>query len=243
MSRRAAAAAVLALGAVALCPTAARASGLDVRLGAFAPRAHSDLFSDDADLYTLESRSRQCTTTDCPGLRTRDWVGVYGGAEYSFNLGEHTELGFSIDGYGRTLHTSYRQSVRDDGSEIRQDLKLSLVPVGVSLRFLPASHHAPIQPYVTVGGDVVFYRYEEFGDFIDFFDPNRAIQPDSFRSDGAVLGGHAAAGLRVPLGHDFALTGEVRYLWAQKKRMNDDFDLNHLDVNGGSATLGFRIRF
>jgi hypothetical protein len=241
MSR--AAAAVLALGVVAMSPAAGWASGLEVRLGGFAPRAHSDLFTDDADLYTPDFRNRDCTATTCPGVRTRDWRGLYGGAEFSFNLDPHVELGFSVDGYGRRIPTNYRTSVRDDGSEIQQDLRLTIVPVGVSLRLLPADKYAPVQPYVTVGGDVFFYKYEEFGDFIDFFDDSRPIFHDSFRSQGAIFGGHAAAGLRVPLGHDFAVTGEVRYQFAPTKRMNDDFDQNRIDVSGGSATLGVRLRF
>jgi hypothetical protein len=241
MSRRAAV--VLGLSLVAMSPAAGWASGLEVRLGGFAPRAQSDLFSDDADLYTRRSRSDECTATSCPGIEKKDWRGGYGGAEYSFDLGHHAELGFSIDGYERRIPTSYRNSVRDDGSEIRQDLRLTIVPVGVSLRLLPASRYAPVQPYVTVGGDVFFYKYEEFGDFIDFFDDSRPISPDHFRSEGAVVGGHAAAGLRIPMGHDFALTGEVRYQFAEKRRMNDDFDLNHIDLNGASATVGVRLRF
>jgi len=117
------------------------------------------------------------------------------------------------------------------------------MPVGLSLRVLPLDRFAPVQPYVTVGGDVIFYQYEEFGDFIDFFSRNLDISSDSFKSDGAAFGGHAAAGLRVPLGHDFAITGEVRYQFAQKKQMGDDFRNNRLDLNGPSATLGVRLRF
>ena len=118
-----------------------------------------------------------------------------------------------------------------------------MVPLGVSLRVLPLDRYAAVQPYATVGADVFFYKYEEFGDFIDFFDNSRPIFNDSFRSQGAIFGGHAAAGLRVPLGHDFAITGEVRYQFAPTKRMNDDFDQNRIDVSGGSATLGVRLRF
>jgi hypothetical protein len=118
-----------------------------------------------------------------------------------------------------------------------------VIPLGVSFRFLPLDRRAPVQPYATVGGDVFFYRYEEFGDFIDFFDPGRAILPDSFISDGAIFGGHVAAGLRVPIGHDFAITGEVRYQFAGKHQMDDDFSLNELDVSGTSVTVGARLRF
>jgi hypothetical protein len=233
-----AAAAVLALGLVAASPVAGWASGIEARLGGFFPHAKSDLFADDADLYTADP-----TKATPPRLRARDWAGLYGGAEYSFNVVPHLEMGFSIDGYGRSIPTAYRDFTRPSGSDIEQTLKLTLVPVGVSLRAMPMGRYAPVQPYVTVGGDVIFYQYEEFGDFIDFFSRNLDISSDSFKSDGAVLGGHAALGLRVPVGHDFAITGEVRYQVAQKKQMGGDFRNNRLDVNGASATLGVRLRF
>ena len=122
-------------------------------------------------------------------------------------------------------------------------MRLTVIPLGVSLRVLPLDRYAAVQPYATIGADVFFYQYEEFGDFIDFFSDNLDIRSDSFKSDGAVFGGHAAAGLRIPLGHDFAITAEGRYQFAQKKTMDDDFDRNRLDLNGASATIGIRLRF
>jgi hypothetical protein len=66
---------------------------------------------------------------------------------------------------------------------------------------------------------------------------------DHFVDDGAALGFHALAGLRVPVGDDISLTGEARYLWARKD-MGDDFgnDLR-IDLSGLSATFGITIRF
>jgi opacity protein-like surface antigen len=241
MSR--AAAAMLTLGLVALSPAAGWAGGLEVRLGAFFPRAESDLFLDDNQLYTPDSRRHECTASACPGVQKSDWIGFYGGAEYSFNVAEHVELGFSVDVYDRTQDTFYRNDVRDDGTDIRQTLKLTLVPVGASLRLVPMDRFAPVQPYLTVGADAIFYDYKEYGDFIDFYQDSRPISYDSFESDGIAFGGHAAVGLRIPLGHDFALTAEGRYQFAGKKRMDDDFNLNQLDLNGASATIGVRLRF
>jgi hypothetical protein len=241
MSR--AAAAFLALGLVAGSPSAGWASGLELRFGGFFPRGDSDLFDDIRELYTPDSRANECTVTSCPGVQPSDWNGLYGGVEYSFNVAPKVEMALSLDGYGKDIESSYRDSVRDDGSEIRQTLRLVEIPLGVSFRVTPLDRHAPVQPYVTIGGDVFFYRYEEFGDFIDFFDDSRPIQYDSFVSDGVVFGGHAAVGLRVPLGHDFAITGEVRYQLAPRQQMDDDFSLNQLDLSGTSATIGVRLRF
>ena len=241
MSR--AAAALVAVGLVVGSPAAGWASGLELRLGAFFPRAQSNLFDDVNELFTPDSRADECTQDFCPGVQKSDWIGLYGGGEYSFNLARQVEMGVSVDVYSREIHTSARSDTREDGSEIRQDLRLTFVPVGLSFRFLPLDRRAAVQPYLTVGGDLFYYQYEERGDFIDFFDDDRPISFDAFESDGVVFGGHAAAGLRVPVGDDFAVTGEVRYQFAPRKQMDDDFSLNEIDLNGISATIGVRLRF
>jgi len=233
MSR--ATAAVLALGLVALSPAAGWASGLELRIGAFFPRGESDLFVDDNELYSRAG--------ELAGVTPNHFDGLYGGVEYSFNVAKKLEMGISIDGYGKTIPTVYRDFTRPDGSEIEQNLRLFTIPLGLSLRFLPRDRFATVQPYVTIGADVIFYQYEEFGDFIDFFSDNLDIRTDSFESDGAAFGGHAAVGLRIPIGHDFAITAEGRYQFAERKRMEEDFDQNIIDVNGASATIGIRLRF
>jgi opacity protein-like surface antigen len=202
------------------------ASGLDLRAGAFFPRADSTLFDDDSELYTVDKD---------------DWRGFHGGAEFSWNLGETVELGVHLDGYGRTLHTNYREFNRPSGREITQTLKLTTAPLGVTLRFVPMGQRR-FSPYVGAGADVVFYEYEEFGEFIDFEDEELPIFDDAFISSGAAGGFHVVGGLRVPVNDDFSITGEVRYLWA-KTDMGDDFRGSEIDLSGPSATIGLHVTF
>jgi hypothetical protein len=155
---RATAAVLLALGLVALSPAAGWASGLELRIGGFFPRGESDLFFDDNELYSRAG--------ELAGVTPNHFDGLYGGVEYSFNVAKKLEMGISIDGYGKTIPTVYRDFTRPDGSEIEQNLRLFTITPGLSLRFLPRDRFATIQPYVTIGADVIFYQYEEFGDFI-----------------------------------------------------------------------------
>lgn len=226
MSRVTGAVAVLAVAL--LWPAAMEAGGLELRGGAFFPRAEANIFDDTTELFTVDRD---------------DWAGFAGGLEYSMNLGQRLELGFHVDAYGRNHRTSYRDFVRDDDSEIRQRLRLTIVPVGASVRFLPAGRRARVSPYVAVGADVIAYHFEEFGDFVDFQTSGLDISEDSFTSSGAAFGLHAAAGLRVAVGTDFSVTGEVRYLGAGTRRMADDFDLNEIDLSGAQATIGLHLRF
>jgi opacity protein-like surface antigen len=217
---------VLVLGLLMAMPQSAAASGAELRLGGFMPSADSNLFDDDDDLY---------------GTEDDDWRSFTGGLEFSFDLGPNVELGLHVDGYGRQLSTSYREFTHSDDSEIRQELKLSVVPVGASLRILPAGKRAALSPYIAAGVDVVGYKYEEFGEFIDFRG-DFEILDDAFIDEGAAFGWHAAAGLRVRINYDVYVTGEVRYL-NSKTDMGEDFAGNRIDLGGIGATVGVNIRF
>jgi opacity protein-like surface antigen len=217
---------ILGIGLMLSAPASTFASGIELRLGGFGPRGHSNLFDDVDELFAVGRN---------------DFRGFTGGIEYSLGVGDHVEVGFHLDGYGRTVTSSYRDFEHEDGSPIFQDLRLNIVPLGATLRFLPAGRRARFSPYLAAGADVFFYKYEEQGDFIDFFADNE-IFADAFVSEGATGGFHVAAGLRVPVSHDFSLTGEVRYQQA-RTRMDDDFSQNELDLSGTSVTLGVHLRF
>jgi opacity protein-like surface antigen len=218
---------ILGCGLMLLAPASTFASGIELRFGGFEPRGNSNLFDDVFELYAV---------------RPEDFRGFTGGMEYSFNVNDHVELGLHVDVYSRSVDSTYREFEREDGSPIFQELELDVVPLGATLRFLPAGRRAKISPYLAGGADVFFYEYEEKGEFIDFFDDDLPISADAFISDGATFGFHAAAGLRVPVNPDFSLTGEFRYQWAETD-MNDDFSLNRLDLSGASVTVGMHLRF
>jgi hypothetical protein len=211
--------------------TPLRAGNLDLRVGAFFPRADSgapnDIFRDNSELFTVSSS---------------DWTNAIGGAQYNVALHRFVEVGLSLDYYSRENFTSYRDFVRPDDSEITQTLRYELMPLGVTVRLIPTSRSAKIAPFVGVGGDVIFWKYEEWGDFVDFGSPRRPIDYDSFLSEGADVGFHVTGGVRFALGDDFAVVGEARYMWAEAD-MGDDFYQNRIDLSGLSVTLGFNIRF
>jgi hypothetical protein len=233
MSRLLLAVVLSALGATA------HAQGFDVRFGAYFPSANSNLFADVSSLYT---RGAAFGTATPPGLTQSDWEGFFGGVEYNHKIVKNVELAVSFDWYGKTLDTSYRDYVRPDDSPILQTLRLQIMPIGVSVRIVPTSRRARVAPFVVAGVDAMVYEYEEFGDFVDFFDPDLTVIPDSFISNGVGFGVHAGGGLRVALSDDFAIVGEARYYWSETD-MADDFQANRIDLGGVAVTVGFHVRF
>jgi hypothetical protein len=233
--------------------TQANAGGLDVRLGAFIPRAKDcgipssqpatyTLFQDVCELFVPDSRS-----LDDFDWKS-EWVGFTGGAEYNHVLVDNLELGVHVDGYAKSVDTSYRDFTWDDGGEIFQTLRLNVVPMGVTLRLIPTNKRTRLAPYAGGGVDLVYYKYEEYGDFIDFFDPDLPVFYDEFYADGVTFGFHAAGGIRFYFNRDFALVVEGRYLWADAE-MGDDFSpnepglVNRIDLGGASVTVGLHVRF
>jgi hypothetical protein len=209
----------------------ARAGELELRAGAFAPRADTgavnDLFRDDAQLYTVSKG---------------DWTSFSGGVQYNFKVARNVLFGVSVDGYDRTLQTSYRDYQRPDGRNIYQTLHFEVVPMAVELRFQPTSRRTKVAPFVGVGGDLFYWKYEEYGDFVKFNDPNLPVISDSFFSEGWNGGVHVTGGVRFAVSDDVGIFGQFKYQWG-KADMGYDFRGNKIDLSGASYLGGVSIRF
>ena len=214
------------LVAALVVPAAADAGSIGLRGGAFAPRADSLLFDDDAELYTFEKS---------------DLNGFTGGIEFAFDVGKRFEIGLHVDGYGRDVHTSYRDFTFESGREIRQTLRMVSAPAGVTLRLLLADRDGTFVPWVGGGADAVFWEYEEFGDFVDFESRDLDVYEDSFASEGVAPGFHASAGAWWRVTDDVALSADARYLWATDE-MGDDFRGYDIDLSGFAFTVGVQLR-
>lgn len=234
---------VLVLGAA----LPAQAGSLDLRLGAFFPRADTrsreennfDLFRDVSTLYTNSSKGRPVSKSD--------WVGFLGGAQYNFKLARHLELGVGLDGYSRTLDTEYTDYENDKtGRPILQTLKLEIVPISAELRFTTTKRYARVAPFVGIGVDLFYWKYEEFGEFINFRDPGLQVEEDSFIADGVTPGLHVSGGIRFGITDDIGVIAQGRYQWGSTnmgKGFRDDFPDNKLDLSGATATVGINFRF
>jgi hypothetical protein len=214
-------------------------------VGAFLPRqrdcgipssvsADYTLFQDVCELYAVGQGA---------------FHGWYGGGEYNHVVAKNVELAVSFDYSSKTVDTFYRDYERPGGGgNIYQTLRLRTSPLGLSLRFIPTRKSVRFAPFVGGGIDAVFYRYEEYGDFIDFHDPNLAIYGDHFVDESTAFGAHALGGFRYYFNRDFAFAAEARYLWAGHD-MHGDFSpngpglVNRIDLSGWTFTGGIHVRF
>jgi hypothetical protein len=137
-----------------------------------------------------------------------DLRGVTVGGEWLVDLTPLIEAGFSVGYHSGSAPSVYTDFVNSDGSEIRQTLRLRIVPITATARFLPLGSDGPIQPYVGAGVGIFAWRYSETGDFVDFSD--NSIFHGNFDASGTDVGPVILGGARFPIGA-LAIGGEVRY--------------------------------
>jgi hypothetical protein len=100
---------------------------------------------------------------------------------------------------------------------------------------------ARFSPYVGGGGGLMFYRFEQIGDFID--PGTLRIFPDSFNSSGWTPTAHGLGGVDISLHPRFALTTEARYEWGKAQLSSDFSGFDRLDLSGFTLTTGISVRY
>lgn len=225
---------LMLLATVAMAaPAQAQDHGFSVNFGYFAPRGEDGRVEGDV------LNANRCIDTAflCEPLLfdVDDFGGFSFGGEYLIGIGKYLEGGVGVGYYQGSTSSIYEFVTRPDGSEIEQDLKLRVVPITGTLKFVPTGRDARFQPYIGAGIAVLNWKYSETGEFVDPVDSS--IFRDSFSADGTEVGPVFFGGIRAPIGASTMIGGEVRYQSADAELPEDEFLGNRLDL-GGLSFLG-----
>ncbi|MDB4877920.1 MAG: hypothetical protein JWM41_4366 [Gemmatimonadetes bacterium] len=237
------------VAALAAAPVAARAqeSGSGFLFGAPAgsftlrggwalARAHSDLFS-----FT----TRELT------LNRGDFSSPELAADLAFRVRSRTEivLSSSVSKVGKG--SEFRDFIDNNNLPIQQNTQFERVPVTLGVKqYLRSTGRsigtfawipAAVAPYVGAGAGVMWYRFHQDGDFIDF--QTTKVFHDIYDSSGWTKTAHAMAGVDFSLGPRFALTTDARYVWSSAPLSQDFSGFQRLDLSGFSTTVGLAVRF
>jgi Outer membrane protein beta-barrel domain len=170
----------------------------------------------------------------------KDFSGFTFGGEYLIGLNDYLEAGVGLGYYQRTVPSIYDQKVRDDGREIAQDLKLRIVPLTGTIRFLPVGRNG-IAPYVGAGIGAFNWRYSETGEFID---SDGFTFTDRFVDSGWTAGPVILGGVRFPVGDVATVGGELRYQKAEGKGLLDERFLgDKIDLGGWTTSFTMHFKF
>lgn len=216
---------------VLLLPALASAQqSIQVNVGYFSPRGEDSRVDGDALVANLAYHT----------FDLGDLGNATVGGEWLFPLGDYLEGGVGVSYFSRSIPAVYTDYVNDNGAEIEQDFKLRVLPVSATIRFLPLGRGARVEPYVGAGLGVFVWRYTETGEFVD---DNFDIFRDRFEADGTELGPLVFGGVRLPMTHNFAIGGEVRYQKAEGELDAGTFNGDRIDLGGitWQAVLQFKF--
>lgn len=210
------------------------AGAFQFRIGGFFVEGEGALWDDVDDRFTLDPSDLDDVTL---------------GFTYLATMNDHLAVGFNADYFNSTAPSAEGGFVDQFGVPIVHDTRLRMFPLSVDLRVSPGGRfggqgrYRVRRPSFYLGGGVGlnFWEYEEVGDFAA-----GAMQPvffARFQDDGVALAAHALAGVDLPLGPEWSIIFEGRYLWSDDD-LGDDFPgLETIELNGASAFVGLSVSF
>jgi hypothetical protein len=205
---------------------------VNLYLGGFVPKGEDSRNDNDVLVGNLEQGGL--------AFKVGDFHGVTFGGEWLFGLGEKFDAGAGLGFYSKGVPSVYRNLTHADGGEIEQDLKLRVVPITATVRFLPLGRGAAVEPYIGAGVGVFAWRYSETGEFVDI---DGIIFRDSFSGSGATAGPVVLGGVGIPFGA-WSIGFEARYQWAEGDLPADqDFWGTKIDLGGFNYLFSFKVRF
>jgi hypothetical protein len=173
------------------------------------------------------------------------------GGDLAVRVAPRLELLFGAGWAGSKAGSEYRKWMDNTGQPIRQTTSLERVPLSASVKLYlvepgeAIGHFAWVParyaPFVGAGGGLMWYRFQQYGDFVNPADSS--ISNDVFSSDRWTGELHAFAGMDVALGPRYILTGRAQYTWARSTLSPDFIGPNRVDLSGLSVTVGFGVRF
>jgi hypothetical protein len=198
--------------------------------------AGSDIFDFVTDQLTLEKSS----------FNTGSFA-----LEFAANLTPRVDLVAGVDLNRTRKPSQYRDFIDNRGQEIEQTTTLNQVNFTGSLKFalLPKGRNISrlawiprtVVPYVGAGGGIGSYKFEQFGDFVDFQD-NRVFA-DLFQSNGWAPIAHVFGGTDIQVLSRMLVSFEGRYSWSRAGLDQDFVDFDPIDLGGLKFGVGLHFIF
>jgi opacity protein-like surface antigen len=175
-------------------------------------------------------------------FEVKDFNGFSVGGEWLVGLGDHLEAGVGAGFYQKSVPSIYRNVTHDNGSEIEQDLKLRILPLTATVRFLPIGRRG-VEPYIGAGIGAFNWRYSETGEFVDTSDGS--IFRNTYVAKDWAFGPVILAGIRAPIADALMIGGEIKWQRVDADTKPDESELlgDRIDLGGWHAGVTLHIRF
>ena len=208
---------------------------LTVRGGYDHANAGSDVFAQAVDALTINKR---------------DFSGLTVGGEASFSLASRLDLSVDVSFSRVSKGSEFRKFIDNNDKPIEQTTRFQRVPVTANLRFYLTEPGRSIGklawipnkvvPWVGAGGGMMWYRFRQQGDFVDFRTSNVFRSDfDSSNLTGTLQG---MGGADISLSPRMALRADARYVYAKAQLSRAFSGFDSIDLSGVQGTLGLTYR-
>lgn len=174
-------------------------------------------------------------------------------ADYGIALTPRADAVIGVEVNKASVPSEYRNLVDNNRRPIEQTTSLTELNLTGNIRFAltPRGREigrfawvpSAVVPYIGAGGGMLWYRFQQTGDFVDALDPRRAIFTDMFKAQGWTPSAQVFGGVDVKLHGRWFLTLDGRYLWAAGALGNDFEGFDPIDLAGFRAGAGINILF
>ncbi len=190
-------------------------------------------------------------TTSQLTINRSDFSAPSVGVDLAIRLNSRLELSAGATFSKTSTPSEFRHFLDQNDAPIQQSTSFRRVPVTLSLKayLLPRGRTigsfawipSRIAPYVGAGAGVMWYRFDQRGDFIDFATSN--VFKDNFASSGSAPATHLMAGFDISLAPRIVLTADGRYTYAKATLDKDFSGFDKIDLSGFAVTAGLGYRF
>ena len=174
-------------------------------------------------------------------------------ADVGIIVSSRADVVLGLDYSQASVASEYRDFVDNNRLPIEQTTSLKSLNLTGSIRFALSPRGREISrlawvpqtvvPYVGAGGGMLWYRFQQVGDFIDALDPDLAVFSDTFTADGWTPSAHVLAGVDVKVYRRLYLTFDGRYMWAAGELGQDFQDFDPIDLAGFRFGVGINVVF
>jgi hypothetical protein len=201
------------------------AQSINLKLGLFIPSLNSDLWEINQENLAFSQD---------------EMMEIYYGIEYEFFLGKYFSFTFEGNHYSKNIYTQYSDFTYEDNSPILQNFSLRISGLEIGFKLYPIGHRQTFFPFIGAGGGIYAWKYEQWGDFIDFVEDT--VITDSYAySKSYSPGVFAKAGVVFRFRRSFGISIETRYLYL-KGNLSSLFEgFESLDLSGISFNMGLNI--
>jgi hypothetical protein len=198
---------------------------INLKMGVFLPSLQSDLWEENIRNLAFNKS---------------DLINIYEGVEFEYFPNRYTSLSLEIGTYHKTVYSEYTDYTYEDGSPIRQNISLRIMPIEANIKLYPLGRRNTISPYVGAGAGLYVWRYQQWGDFVIF--PEAYIREEEFAETKTFsFGFNGRAGLLIRFHPRVALSleGKYQYLRGQLSGYFEGFE--KLDLGGITTTVGINF--